>query len=1052
MFRFYATSQEVQEESSEATHPGNVLRLLRERSGGARWFLSPLGTLTTTQREFSALHSMRALHPQMLEAILQPGPEMFPSYSSSNPPPLAARFTIPFMQHMEKTFNGPQLAAIKWAAAHTAAGFEQASQDAADREENRRGSSRKGKIKEPEKSSSSPSWPFTLVQGPPGTGKTHTVWGMLNCIHLVQYQHYLQSLLASLAPEVTAITAVASGTSGIAMGRNASVGFPVGEGGLDALLAKMEGSFTRSLPRLAPKPRMLVCAPSNAAVDELLTRVVERGFIDGEMRVYRPDVARVGTDACSKAAQAVSVERRTRVLLEMPHAEARHHLQQLRGKEKQLSVQVGALKGRLQAMANSGGKAGGPEGVAGPKAAVEAAKEQGEQIALLQQLAALVEELDKVVVESQRLWTSSCASGGSMPLEHARNELEASYAAEAEVVFTTLSSSGRRIFSRLQHGFDTVVIDEAAQAGELALLPPLALKAARCVLVGDPQQLPATVISKVATNMLYSRSLFERFQRARCPTLLLNLQFRMHPAIRDFPSRYFYENRLIDAPSVVEKPEEPWHTHPLLRPYLFFDVSRGQESHGSSSMSYQNRDEAVLAVKLFQLLQEISAQAGASGPVPVGIVTPYKQQLRLLQQEFAGLEVPLRHPGSLYCNTVDAFQGQERDVIIMSCVRASQKGGVGFVADVRRMNVAMTRAKRALWILGNGSSLRRSDAWAAVLEDAKRRNCWLPFPKWEALLGGPAAPDGRDRGQKRGRSPSPGSTGAESRGELQGCQPGESREGWGRRSSREGRDGARGDERGRALPVMAPSAPGVTRSSGGTEFPPPNGRLSMPPPLWRPGDSPRKPGASNADITGGAKGAQALVPSRAGDESGPLETPESQKFSSGVALAPPSLALQQGPSHTLSIQSVSAMADVGGSFVFQGGELVLGREQVSRATGRNDGAGAQGAQNVLEMGDKRLVGPISLRGKTEVKGQGDGARAPSPPAYLAVTVSSIRAPQPVMGSKGSAGPSNLSLLSGEVGGSVGPRLALSAAKQAEDDLSEEEEGSWHPPHSPTPPD
>nr|KYP63681.1 putative helicase DDB-G0274399 [Cajanus cajan] len=550
--------------------------IIRKLQSGSIWYLTVLGSLATTQREYVALHAFRRLNLQMQTAILQPSPEHFPKYEQHTPT-MPECFTQNFVEYLRRTFNEPQLAAIQWAAMHTAAGT----------------SSGTTKRQEP--------WPFTLVQGPPGTGKTHTVWGMLNVIHLVHSEH---------APT----------------------------GSIDEVLQNMDQNLLRTLPKLVPKPRMLVCAPSNAATDELLARVLDRGFIDGEMKVYRPDVARVG------------------ILVEMS------------------------------------------------------------RLALLE---------------------SRFRPGSGFNLEEARASLEASFANEAEIVFTTVSSSGRKLFSRLSHGFDMVVIDEAAQASEVAVLPPLSLGAARCVLVGDPQQLPATVISKAAGTLMYSRSLFERFQQAGCPTMLLSVQYRMHPQIRDFPSRYFYQGRLTDSESVAKLPDEPYYKDPLLRPYLFYDIRHGRESHRGGSVSYQNIHEAQFCLRLYEHVQKAVKSLGV-GKITVGIITPYKLQLKCLQREFE--EVLNSEEGKdIYINTVDAFQGQERDVIIMSCVRASSHG-VGFVADIRRMNVALTRARRALWVMGNANALVQSEDWAALINDAKSRNCYMDMdslPKEFLVAKGP---------------------------------------------------------------------------------------------------------------------------------------------------------------------------------------------------------------------------------------------------------------------------------------------------------------------------
>jgi senataxin len=233
-------------------------------------------------------------------------------------------FTPPFINHLHNGFNAPQLAAIQWAAAHTAAGSSEVTSNS---------------------SSGGQPWPFTLVQGPPGTGKTHTVWGMLNVIHLVQYQRYYAALLKKLAPG-----SVSSDEYSISSG-----GEYYGDGGgtIDEVLQKMDNNLARVLPKLCPKPRMLVCAPSNAATDELLSRVLDRGFIDGEMKQYRPDVARVGVDSQSRAAQAVSVERRTEQLLAMDQTQVVRWLQSLRTKEYTLNQTVKSLQKDLIDAANN---------------------------------------------------------------------------------------------------------------------------------------------------------------------------------------------------------------------------------------------------------------------------------------------------------------------------------------------------------------------------------------------------------------------------------------------------------------------------------------------------------------------------------------------------------------------------------------------------------------------------------------------------------------------------------------------------------------------------
>jgi senataxin len=256
------------------------------------------------------------------------------------------------------------------------------------------------------------------------------------------------------------------------------------------------------------------------------------------------------------------------------------------------------------------------------------------------------------------------------------------------------------------------------------------------VLVGDPQQLPATVLSAAARGGLFQRSLFERLTACGARSLLLSLQYRMHPAIRAFPSAYFYQGRLQDAPAVTHAPDEPFYAlNPLLAPYAFFDVAGGRESRRGASNSVRNEAEAALAAALYGALRATLPAGAAAGRV--GVVTPYREQKKALAEAFCKM-LGDSVLGEVSIDTVDSFQGQERDVIILSLVRAHAPGAaaapagdaagggstratLGFVTDVRRMNVALTRARRALWVLGNAASLRAAPQWAALIDDAVAR-------------------------------------------------------------------------------------------------------------------------------------------------------------------------------------------------------------------------------------------------------------------------------------------------------------------------------------------
>lgn len=281
--------------------------------------------------------------------------------------------------------------------------------------------------------------------------------------------------------------------------------------------------------------------------------------------------------------------------------------------------------------------------------------------------------------------------------------------------------------------FDALVIDEAAQALEPATLIPFQLikpGASRIILVGDPRQLPPTVLSKAAEGARLAQSLFERLQRCGWPVCMLDEQYRMHPDISRFPSKFFYEGRLLDGVGINTTSRGAlFHKQPCFAPFVVWDCQEGREhggGKGGKGGSLRNVAEAeVAAVLAAGLLRSYPGEVGS-----IVVITPYRAQLGALRSEFRrelGGDAALAAAGVEF-GTVDGFQGREADVVIFSCVRAqpgavSNGGGarVGFLADVRRMNVGLTRARRALWVVCHASTLQRSDAWRPLLEEASNR-------------------------------------------------------------------------------------------------------------------------------------------------------------------------------------------------------------------------------------------------------------------------------------------------------------------------------------------
>jgi len=274
----------------------------------------------------------------------------------------------------------------------------------------------------------------------------------------------------------------------------------------------------------------------------------------------------------------------------------------------------------------------------------------------------------------------------------------------AQVLCTTNIGAGH--FTLANRKFSIVLIDEATQATEPSALVPIVKGARQLILVGDHRQLPPTVTSRRAEEDGLDIPLFERLLSNGLPAHMLTTQYRMHPSIREFPSSRFYENKLEDGCSPTERPPVAGFLWPDWDKPVAFVPVHGAEIEEEAGSSRSNMDEAAIVVKVVNDL----LAPGDLTPEDIGVISPYAGQVRLIRSMvddvIEGLEV----------KSVDGYQGREKEIIVLSTVRSNDAGKVGFLSNYRRLNVALTRAKRGLIVIGDDRTLRNDSTWASWLD------------------------------------------------------------------------------------------------------------------------------------------------------------------------------------------------------------------------------------------------------------------------------------------------------------------------------------------------
>ena len=279
--------------------------------------------------------------------------------------------------------------------------------------------------------------------------------------------------------------------------------------------------------------------------------------------------------------------------------------------------------------------------------------------------------------------------------------------ARAPVVLATLTSLDAPALARRR--FALAVVDEATQAVEPAAYLAL-LRAERAVLAGDHLQLPPTVLSAAAQAGGLGVSLFERLVAAHGEVVKVTLaeQYRMNERIMRYPSDALYGGALRAHPSVADRALDA-------APLEVVDTSgRGFEETPEGSDSKQNDGEAELVAAEVERVIALGV-----APADLAVIAPYDAQVQLLRQLLSA-----RLDEGLEVDTVDGFQGREKDAVVVKLVRANDSGEVGFLADVRRMNVALTRARRKLVVVGDAATVARHPFYAGFFEHAQATGAW----------------------------------------------------------------------------------------------------------------------------------------------------------------------------------------------------------------------------------------------------------------------------------------------------------------------------------------
>jgi hypothetical protein len=438
---------------------------------------------------------------------------------------------------------------------------------------------------------------------------------------------------------------------------------------------------------------VLVCAPSNVAVDHLTERIDRTG-----LRVVR--IAAKSREAVPSPVDHLTL-----------HEQVRNLLRDL------------LASGGFDSSSSSSTTAAGAGAVASPSTPTPKTHPGGYKLTLA--------KLQKLRDDHGELSPSDEKKYQSL-----KRTLEIEILKAAQVICTTCIGAGDSRLNRFT--FKSVLIDESTQSTEPECLVPIVRGAQQVVLVGDHCQLGPVIMSRQAGVAGLSQSLFERLIRLGVKPIRLQIQYRMHPCLSEWPSNIFYEGSLQNGVTTKQRTPTTKFPWPDSATPMFFYSSMGQEEISASATSYLNRGEATLCEKLLNSLMR-----GGVKPSQIGVITPYEgQRAHLVSNLKRNLAQDIAE--AIEVASVDSFQGREKDYILFSCVRSNESGSIenppswntswganqnrstaniGFLADPRRLNVALTRARFGLILIGNPRLLSKHSLWHNLLLHFSAQDC-----------------------------------------------------------------------------------------------------------------------------------------------------------------------------------------------------------------------------------------------------------------------------------------------------------------------------------------